>query len=67
MRLIGAASIVFALALTFAVSASGPSQTAQQAAVGASIDDAKSHRDDGDRKHRLGQRIFRHDTFGDEQ
>ena len=82
MRLIGAASIVFALALTFAVSASDPSQTAQESAFGTSIDDAKSHRDDddrddddrddgdrddGDRRHRLGKLIFRHDTFRDEQ
>jgi len=67
MRLIGAASIVFAVALMFAVSASGPSVDAQQAAVAATTDDARDHSGDGERRQQLGQRIFRNDTFGDEQ
>lgn len=66
MRLIDAASIVFALALTLAVSASGPSMAGQQS-IEAANSDARSHGGDGDRRHRLGQRIFRYDTFGDEQ
>jgi hypothetical protein len=67
MRLIGAASIVFTVALAFAVSASGPSVDAQQSAIAATTDDARGHSGDGERRHRLGQRIFRYDTFGDEQ
>ncbi len=67
MRLIGAASIVFALALTLAVSASGPSVPKQQSAIEAENSDARSHRVDSDRRHRVGQRTFRYDTFGDEQ
>jgi hypothetical protein len=67
MRLIGAASIGFALALTLAVSASGPSTAAQQSAFEAENDRAGNHGDDGDRNDRRGQRIFRFDTFGDEQ
>jgi mono/diheme cytochrome c family protein len=59
MRLVGLASIVFALALAFVTSGFGPAATAQQPA---------SHSgDDGERRHRNGQAIFRHDTFGDEQ
>jgi mono/diheme cytochrome c family protein len=59
MRLIGAASIVFTLALTFVISEFGPAPTAHQR--------AGSSGDDGERKHRNGQAIFRYDTFGDEQ
>ncbi len=58
MRLIGAASIVFALALTFAVAEFPPALTASQTA-GLS--------DQADQNHRTGQAIFRYDTFGDEQ
>ncbi len=59
MRLIGAASIVFALALTFAIAGFAPAITANQTA---------SRSDDEDeRKRRDGQAIFRYDTFGDEQ
>ena len=58
MRLIGAASIVFALALTFAVAEFPPALTASQTA---------SLSDEGERNHRKGQAIFRYDTFGDEQ
>jgi hypothetical protein len=54
MRLIGAASIGFALALTLAI-AGAP-------ALRANHDD-----DSRERKHRNGQAIFRYDTFGDEQ
>ena len=56
MRLVGIASIVFVLALTFVTSGFGPAATAQQRA-GQSRDD----------RERTGQAIFRHDTFGDEQ
>jgi RoxA-like, cytochrome c-like len=56
MRLIGAASIVFALALTFAVAGGAPATTANQTASGSD--------DQGEQK---GQAIFRYDTFGDEQ
>jgi processive rubber oxygenase RoxA-like protein len=58
MRLIAAASIVFALAFTFAVIEFPPTLTASQTA-GLS--------DGGDRNQRRGQAIFRYDTFGDEQ
>jgi hypothetical protein len=58
MRLIGAASIVFALALTFATAEFPPALTASQTA-GLS--------DEGNQNHRKGQAIFRYDTFGDEQ
>jgi hypothetical protein len=58
MRVIGAASIVFALALTFAVAESPSTLTASQTA-GLS--------DQADQNHRKGQAIFRYDTFGDEQ
>ena len=67
MRLIGAASIGFAVALALAVSSSGPSMAAPQSAFGATTGHASNHREDGDRRHRLGQSIFRYDTFGDEQ
>ena len=58
MRLIGAASIVFALALTFAFAEFPPAATASQTA-GLS--------EEGERNRRRGQAIFRYDTFGDEQ
>ena len=58
MRLIGAASIVFALALTFAIAEFPPAVTASQTA-GLS--------GEGNQNHRKGQAIFRYDTFGDEQ
>ncbi|MBZ5560569.1 MAG: c-type cytochrome [Acidobacteriia bacterium] len=53
MRLIGAASTVFALVLTFVVSGFGQATTAHQA------EDTQKDRD--------GRAIFRFDTFGDEQ
>jgi len=57
MRLIGAASVGFILALAFAISAP-PTQAEQTAAT--------SERERGAR-HQDGQTIFRFDTFGDEQ
>jgi hypothetical protein len=67
MRLIGAASIVFTVALTFVLSGFAPATAANQLA-GRSGDDAEhNQRDDGERRHRVGQAIFRYDTFGDEQ
>ena len=59
MRLVGTASIVFALALTFAVAGFSPPITGNQTA-------GRSD-DEGEPKHRDGQAIFRYDTFGDEQ
>ncbi len=59
MQLIGAASIVFVLAISFAVSGFAPVTHAEQNA-------AVSKREPGTR-HRDGRAIFRFDTFGDEQ
>src|SRR5688572_23647150 len=59
MRLIGAASIVFALAVTFAFAGFAPAITANQS--------ASRSDDESERKLRHGQAIFRYDTFGDEQ
>src|SRR5688572_9267869 len=70
MRLIGAASIVFTLALTFAVAGFTPATTASHTAGRfGEVDrhDRDRDRDDDERKHRRGQAIFRYDTFGDEQ
>ena len=67
MRLIGAASIVLTLALTFVIYGFAPATSASQLS-GRSGDDAENNqRDDGERRHRDGQAIFRYDTFGDEQ
>jgi hypothetical protein len=59
MRLIGAASIVFALALTLSIAVFAPAITAGQTAPRSA--------DDGDQENQRGQAIFRYDTFGDEQ
>ena len=67
MRLIGAASIVFALALTFAVSGFSPAKTAHQFAGRSGDNGERKGRDDDERSDRNGQAIFRYDTFGDEQ
>jgi hypothetical protein len=56
MRLVGIASIVLVLALTFVMSGFGPAATAQQFAGQSRADNERS-----------GQAIFRSDTFGDEQ
>lgn len=64
MRLIGAASIVFALAL-FAEFA--PARIAGQTSGGSADHGGLNDRDHGDQHHRRGQAIFRYDTFGDEQ
>jgi len=67
MRLIVAASIVLTLALTFVIYGFAPATSASQLS-GRSGDDAENNqRDDGERRHRDGQAIFRYDTFGDEQ
>ena len=58
MRLVTAASIVFLLAIAFAISGSSPTALAQQAATSSQPDRVR---------HRDGQAIFRFDTFGDEQ
>ena len=67
MRLVGAASIVFALALTFAIAGFSPAITANQTASRSDDEGERHDRDDDERKHRQGQAIFRYDTFGDEQ
>jgi mono/diheme cytochrome c family protein len=67
MRLIGAASIVFALALTFVASGFDPAATAHQRAGGPGADGEQDQRGVDERKRRDGQAIFRYDTFGDEQ
>ena len=59
MRLIGAASIVFILAVAFAVSGFVPATQAEQTAA-----TSERARATGDKD---GQAIFRFDTFGDEQ
>ena len=59
MRLIGAASIVFVLAMVFAVSGLTPATQARQVAAASAPD--------GESQRRGGQAIFRFDTFGDEQ
>ena len=67
MRLIVAVSIVLTLALTFVIYGFAPATSASQLS-GRSGDDAENNqRDDGERRHRDGQAIFRYDTFGDEQ
>jgi hypothetical protein len=58
MRLIGAASIVFVLAVVFAVSGYSPATHAEQRAQ-ASFERGQRQRE--------GRNIFRFDTFGDEQ
>jgi mono/diheme cytochrome c family protein len=59
MRLIGIASLVFALALTSVVSGFGPAASAQQLTGGSGDRDKRPSQN--------GQAIFRFDTFGDEQ
>src|SRR5687768_12772342 len=59
MRLIGAASIVFLLAIAFVMSGAAPPAQAKPIAAGAEPQSAQRHND--------GQAIFRFDTFGDEQ
>ena len=67
LGLIGAASLVFALALTFVIAGFAPAINANQAAGRSDDKGERDDRDDGKRKHRSGQAIFRYDTFGDEQ
>ena len=59
MRLVGAASIVFILAMAFATSGLTPPARAEQTAEASERERAARLRD--------GQAIFRFDTFGDEQ
>jgi mono/diheme cytochrome c family protein len=67
MRLIGVASTVFALVLTFVISEFGQATTAQQRAGGPGSDGDRRLQQDSAQRHRDGQAIFRFDTFGDEQ
>jgi hypothetical protein len=66
MRLIGAASIVFTLALTFVISGLDPA-AAQRSARHPGDDRKGNNHDDDERTRRNGRDIFRYDTFGDEQ
>jgi hypothetical protein len=59
MRFIGAASLVYVLAMAFTISGFAPAPQAKQRTVRAE--------QNGDARHREGQAIFRFDTFGDEQ
>jgi mono/diheme cytochrome c family protein len=59
MRLIGAASIVFVLAMTYAISGFAPATEAER--IGSTSEQ------EGEQTLRDGQAIFRFDTFGDEQ
>lgn len=59
MRLIGAASLVFAVAMAFALSGLAPATQAEQQGESSGLD--------GEQRHRDGQAIFRFDTFGNEQ
>jgi hypothetical protein len=62
MRLIGAAALVFLCASAYGTSTVDLTATArQQEAVAEETETA------GHRHHNIGQRIFRYDTFGDEQ
>jgi len=67
MRFIGAASIVFALALTFGASGFDPAATAHKRAGGPGAEGEQDQRGADERKRQDGQAIFRYDTFGDEQ
>jgi mono/diheme cytochrome c family protein len=72
MRLIGAASLAFALALTSGLTGFTSPAIPDQQAGRTDQDVDKDERDDrdrhgGDRSHRRGRQIFRFDTFGDEQ
>ena len=67
MRLISAGSIVFMLAVTFAVSGVDPEATTFAPAAATQDTDNRDGRDNDERTHRSGQAIFRYDTFGDEQ
>ncbi|PYR00752.1 MAG: hypothetical protein DMF96_02375 [Acidobacteria bacterium] len=66
MRLMGVASTVFTLVLTFVISGFGQATTAERDGRPGGDGDRR-HQDEGERRHRDGQAIFRFDTFGDEQ
>jgi mono/diheme cytochrome c family protein len=63
MRLVGFASSVFALVLTFVISSSSQVPVAHE---GTGTTGDQNHQEDR-RKDQDGQAIFRYDTFGDEQ
>lgn len=67
MRLIGVASTVFTLVLTFVLAGFGQATTAQQRAGEPGGDGDRHSQEDGRQRLRDGQAIFRFDTFGDEQ
>ena len=67
MKRIGAASTVFTLVLAFALSGFGRATNAQQRIYRPEGDVDRHRHEDGDRTIRVGQSIFRFDTFGDEQ
>ena len=63
MRLIGAASIVFTLALTFVISGFGPATTAHQPAGSSENDGEQSQRDDGIYDGRARKNDRHHDAW----
>jgi mono/diheme cytochrome c family protein len=67
MKLIGAASTVSILVLTFVISGFDRATNAQQRAGRPEDNGDRQQHEDGERTHRNGQAIFRFDTFGDEQ
>jgi mono/diheme cytochrome c family protein len=66
MRLIGVASTVFTLVLTFVIFGVGQS-TAEQEVRARGGDVGQQDRIGAEAKHKDGKAIFRYDTFGDEQ
>jgi mono/diheme cytochrome c family protein len=67
MRLIGLASSVFTLVMTFVISGLGQTAVHQERAGGPGPDGDRMHDNAGERRRRDGRAIFRFDTFGDEQ
>src|ERR1051325_4399797 len=67
MRSVVAASIVFTLALTFAICGFDPATTASQLSGRPGDDAEDALRVIDESRQRDGQAIFRYDTFGDEQ
>ena len=67
MRLLGAGSIIFALALTLALSGMAPVTYATREANSSEQGVERNPQEAAAAQHRDGQAIFRFDTFGDEQ
>jgi hypothetical protein len=67
MRIIAAASLMFALTLASAVGQAGPGPAAGRDNQPVAADNKKIADDRNEKDKRAGQAIFRFDTFGDEQ